>query len=75
MINEHPCTIVWFVYNRNVSHMDASVNPTIVDKIEEHFGKLSQTTVKNHTFLGMYIGFVGGKKVAVSMPHQDDKDI
>ena len=55
--------------------MDASVNPTIVDKIEENFGKLSQTTVKNHTFLGMYIGFIGGKKVAVSMPHQDDKDI
>ena len=43
VINEHQCTIWWFVDYRRVSHMDYSVNSIIYDKIEESLGNyLSQ---------------------------------
>ena len=45
----------------------------IADKIEETFGNLSRRTGKNHTFLGMDINFIGGKKVPVSTPHHVSK--
>ena len=57
----------------NFSHMDDNVNSMIIEIIEEIFGKLSRTTGKNHTLLGMDIKFIGTKKVAVSMQHQVGK--
>ena len=49
--------------------MDDSVNSMIADKIEENFGRAYRTTGKKHTFLGIDIKFIGGKKVAVSTAH------
>ena len=51
--------------DNKVSHMYASVNSMISDKIEEKIGKLSRTTGNNHTFFGIDIKFIGGKKFAV----------
>ena len=73
IINEHQCTIGWFVDDNKVSHMYENVNSMIADKIEENFGKLSCTTGKKHTFLGMDIEFIGGKKVTVSTTHHVDE--
>ena len=53
--------------------MDDKVNSIIADKIEEKIGNLSRTTGKEHTFLGMDIKFIGGKKVAVSTTHHVDE--
>ena len=47
----------------------------VADKIEEKFGKLSRTTGKKHTFLGIYIEFIGGKEFAITMPHNIDEDL
>ena len=54
---------------QKVSHMYNCINSMIVDNIEEKFGKLSPTTGKKHTFLGMDIEFIGGKKVSLTKPH------
>ena len=48
--------------------MDDSVNSTFTYKIEEKFGKLSRTTGKKPTLLGMDIHLIGGNKVALNMP-------
>ena len=58
-----------------VSHMYINVNSVISDNIEENFGKLSCTTGKKHTLLGVDIKFIGGKKVAVSTAHHVDEAI
>ena len=55
--------------------MDENVNSMVAENIEEEFGKLSLTTGKKHTFLGMDIQFIGGKKVTVSTPHHVDEDL
>ena len=73
VIDEHQCIIGWFVDSNKDSHTDDNAKPIIDDNIEEKFGKLSRTTGKKHTFLGMKIEFIGGKKVALSMPHHVDK--
>ena len=49
--------------------MDDSVNSMIAKNIEENLGKISRTTGKKHTFLGMYIDFNVQKKVALDTPH------
>ena len=61
--------------DNKVSHMDDNVNSMVADNIEEKFGKLSRKTGNNHTFHGMDIEFICGKKVTVSTPHHVDEDI
>ena len=53
--------------------MDDNVNSMIDDNIEKKIGNLSHTTGKVHTFLGMDINFIGGKKVTLSTPHHVDE--
>ena len=53
VIDEHQLTIKWFVDENKVSNMDDSVNMVIDDNSEGKNGKLSCTTRKNHTFLGI----------------------
>ena len=72
-IDEHQCTIRWFVDDNKVSHMGDNVNSMLADNIEENFGKISRKTGKKHIFLGMEIDFIGGKKVTVSTPHHVDE--
>ena len=59
--------------NSKVSHTDENINSMVSDQIEEKFGKLYRKTGKKHTFLGMYIEFIGRKKVTMSTPHNVDK--
>ena len=61
-IDEHQCTIGWFLDNNKVSHMDDSVNLMISDKTEEKNVNLSHTKRKKHTFLSMEIDFIGRNK-------------
>ena len=43
-INEHQCTIGWFVEDNKVSHMYENFNSMIADKIEGGIGNLPLTT-------------------------------
>ena len=61
VFNEHQFTVGWFVDENKLSNMDYNVYSMIYDKIEDKFGKLSHTTGKNRTFLGMDIELIGKK--------------
>ena len=46
IINGKQCTVAWHVDDNKISHIDEKVVTTILDKIEERFGKLTITRGK-----------------------------
>ncbi len=67
VIDGKQCTIVWYVDDNKISHVDPKVVTGIIQKIEAKFGKMSQTRGKEHEFIGMNLKFTDDKKVKVSM--------
>ena len=65
-INEKQCTIVWYVDDNKISHVDPKVVDDIIAKIESKFGKMSQTRGTEHDFLGMTMKYKD-KKVKIGM--------
>ena len=55
MIDEKQCTVAWYVDDNKISHEDPKVVSMIIDRLEEHFGKMTVTRGKEHVFLGMKI--------------------
>jgi hypothetical protein len=53
MINGKLCTITWYVEDNKILHVDPEVVTSIIEKIELHFGKMTVTRGKEHTFLGL----------------------
>jgi hypothetical protein len=66
-INDKQCTIAWYVDNTKISHEDPEVVTTIIEKIEERFGKMTVTRGKEHVFLGMNITFNDDGTASVTM--------
>ena len=53
-INGKQCTIVWYVDDLKISHMELSVIREILDVIQSKFsGELVVTTGKEHPYLGI----------------------
>ena len=50
MINGKQCTIVWYVDDNKISHVDSKVVDQIILAIEEKFGKMTVKLGKNHVF-------------------------
>ena len=65
MINGKQCTIGWYVDDNKISHVDPDVVTSIIEKIEEKFGKMTVTRGKVHTFLGMKITLQKDKTVMI----------
>jgi hypothetical protein len=65
MINGKQCTIIWHVDDLKISHVDMGVLDSIIDSLEEKYGKEAPLTVNHgtvHEYLGMTIDFsVDGK--------------
>ena len=51
------CTIVWYVDDNKISHVNPSVVSDIIARIEKHFGTMTVTRGDEHEFLGMRIKF------------------
>ncbi|KAL7564112.1 hypothetical protein ACA910_012384 [Epithemia clementina (nom. ined.)] len=71
-INGHQCTIGWHVDDLKISHVDKGVLNSIIQQLEEKYGKESPLTVhrgKVHEYLGMTIDYSKPGKVVFSM-HQ-----
>ena len=66
IIDEKQCTIVWYVDDNKISHVNPKVIDRIIKEIEKRFGKMSQTRNNEHEFLGMNITFKN-KKVTIEM--------
>ena len=56
-IRDKQCTIVWYVDDNKISHQDPNVVTDVIQRIEQHFGKMSVTRGDEHDFLGMRIVF------------------
>ena len=66
-IDDNQCTLVWYVDDNKISHVDSHVVTSIIDKIEERFDKMSVTRGNKHKFLGMDIEFPGDGTVKIKM--------
>ena len=55
MINGKQCTIVFYVDNKKISHIDEKVETLVIKDISKHFGQLTVSRGNKHDFLGMDI--------------------
>ena len=60
VIDGKQCTIVFYVDNNKISHVDEKVVTSIIKEISEHFGELTVSRGKKHDFLGMDIEIKDG---------------
>ena len=68
MVNGKQLTIVWYVDDLKVSHVDKQVVLDTIKKIDDRFnGKLAVTTGKKHTYLGMDVTFTEERTVQILM--------
>ena len=67
MIEGSQCTIAWYVDDNKISHAKASVVTSVIERIEEKFGKMTVTRGKSHVFLGMSIRFLGNGDLSIGM--------
>ena len=67
VINGKQCTIVWYVDDNKVSHVDPVVVTKIIDLMKKHFGDLTVTRGKEHRFLGMNIELTDDRKLRIEM--------
>ena len=68
-INGKVCTILWYVDDVKLSHVDAKVVSGLIKKLEKKFGKLTVNRGKNHVYLGMDIEFKEDRTVHILMKH------
>ena len=70
IINRKQCTIIWYVDDIKISHVNPAVVDSIIKELTRHFGGLSITRGKEYTFLGMNIKMIDDKKIETNMVEQ-----
>ena len=69
-INGQQCTLVWHIDDMKISHADSRVVDTIINMLEQEFGKEAPLTIcrgKIHDYLGMTVDFTLARKVQIRM--------
>ena len=69
-IDGKQCTIVWYVDDNKVSHVDPLVVTDVINTMKSHFGELTVTRGKKHRFLGMNITINEDKNIEIEMKDQ-----
>jgi hypothetical protein len=67
LIDGKQCTLVWYVDDNKVSHVDLNVVSSVIAKIEERFGKMTVSRGKEHEFLGMIITYNDDGTTTINM--------
>ena len=70
VIDGKQMTIVWFVDDCKVSHVDPEAVTKVVNKLKKHFGELKTTRGKTHTFLGINFTITEQRTVELEMIDQ-----
>ena len=70
IINGSQCTIVWYVDDAKISHIDESVIKNIVKCLENKFGKLNPTYGNKQEYLGMKITIDDSRRLHIDMRDQ-----
>ena len=69
-INGQQCTLVWHVDDMKISHADSRIVDTIINMLEQEFGKEAPLTIRHgkiHEYLGMTLDFTLAGKVQIRM--------
>ena len=69
-INGKQRTILWYVDNNKVSHVDEKVVTEVIDLMKGHFGDLVVTRGREHNFLGMNIKLNDDNNIEIDMIEQ-----
>ena len=69
VINGKQCTIVFYVDDNKISHVDPQVVSNIIEELSNYFGKLTVSRGTKHDYLGMDIE-IKNKLVYISMEKQ-----
>jgi hypothetical protein len=70
MVNGKQLTIVWYVDDLKISHVDRAVVDDMIGRLKNEFGKISDLTIRRgkvHDYLGIKIDFTTQGKVIMSM--------
>ena len=67
IINGKVCTVLWYVDDVKISHVDEKVVSNVINMLEKRFGKLTVNRGKNHVYLGMNIEFKDNGTVHINM--------
>jgi len=51
MVNGKQCTVVWYIDDNKILHIDAEVVSEVIEAIEKHFRKMTVMRGKKHVFL------------------------
>ena len=75
MIDGKQCTIVWYVDENKLSHVDTNVVTECFEEIKKHFGELVISRGDEHEFLGMDIKLRKEKLVELCVTNQLEEAI
>ena len=64
-INGKQCAVVWYIDNIKASHVESKFIDNLLETIKNHFGEITITIGKKHTFLGMNIRITEDKKIKI----------
>ena len=70
IINGKQCTIIWHVDDLKISHVDAAVVTSIIDKLSKEVGKHADLTITRgdvHDYLGMTLDYSKKGKIQFQM--------
>ena len=67
VIKNKRCTIVFYVDDSKISHVDPEVVTDVLNILKTHFGDLTITRGKQHHFLGMDLTFNNDGTVKIKM--------
>ena len=70
MIDGKQCTVVWYVDDNKVSHVDPDVVTSVLEMMKKHFGNITVTRGNKHRFLGMNITINKDKNIEIDMREQ-----
>ena len=70
MINGKQCTIVWYIDDNKLSHIDPNIVTEVLEETKKHFVELVMSRGKENDFLGMTIKLRKDKLVELSMTKQ-----
>ena len=70
VVNEKQCTILWYVDDVKVSHVDRSVVEDVIANLEQEFGSVNPTYGNDQEYLGMKLKIDSDRKLHIDMRDQ-----
>ena len=67
IINGKVCTVLWYVDDVKISHVESRVVTEVIQMLEQRFGALTVNRGKSHVYLGMNIDFKEDGTVHINM--------